>query len=514
MVTMNEHRTEHGRNDLIAMTNAGSLILEKIATRQAVVSIVGLGYVGLPLMVAFAEAGFRVVGVDVDTRKVAGLNAGQSHVSDVPAERIAALLAPLSGLRRQQMYTNSVSDDASMSTPNGHGTADVGMHRHAGSLSATTDFNIISEVDAVIICVPTPLGTTKDPDMSYIVAVTDEIARHLHPGMLVVLESTTYPGTTEELILPRLEHAQVYQHRSSNGNGHGDPSVGRSSMVVGRDFFLAFSPERIDPGRTDWTVSTTPKVIGGVTPTCLKVTQALYECAIERVVPVSLPKTAEMVKLLENTFRAVNIGLINEVAIMCDRLGVDVWEVIEAAKTKPFGFMPFYPGPGLGGHCIPIDPQYLAWKLKTLNYNARFIQLAAEINFGMPHYVLGKIADALNKQAKALKGSHVLILGVSYKADVGDLRESPALDLLHLLIEKGVDVAYHDPYVPQLNLDGHTIQSVTLDREALQRSDCVVIAAAHTSYDWEWVVAHSHLIMDTRNTTRHIAAPHAHIVRL
>ncbi|MEI7769337.1 MAG: nucleotide sugar dehydrogenase [Chloroflexales bacterium] len=512
MMRVNGHRTEHGRNGAITLADASTTILEKIATRQAVVSIVGLGYVGLPLMVAFAEAGFRVVGIDVDKQKVAGLNAGQSHVSDVSAERIAALLAPPNGIHRQQVPASILSDDTLIAA-NGHRDAPgVDGHRRVGSLSATTDFSIISEVDAVIICVPTPLGTTKDPDMSYIVAVTDEIAHHLHPGMLVVLESTTYPGTTEELILPRLEQAQPQRHKSSNG--HADSLDSRSPMVVGRDFFLAFSPERIDPGRTDWTVCTTPKVIGGVTPTCLKVSQALYECPIERVVPVSHPKTAEMVKLLENTFRAVNIGLINEVALMCDRLGVDVWEVIDAAKTKPFGFMPFYPGPGLGGHCIPIDPQYLAWKLKTLNYNARFIQLAAEINFGMPHYVLSKITDALNSQAKAVNGSRLLVLGVSYKADVGDLRESPALDLLHLLGEKGADIAYHDPYVPQLNLDGQTMRSVTLDDTVLQQSDCVVIAAAHTSYDWEWVVAHSHLIMDTRNATRHVAATHARIVHL
>jgi UDP-N-acetyl-D-glucosamine dehydrogenase len=364
--------------------DAGAAILEKIATRQAIVAVVGMGYVGLPLTVAFAEAGFRVVGIDVDKRRVSGLNAGRSHVSDVPAQRIADLLVPLSSLHRRQVLAKSVGD----APRNGdHEAADEGVRQRTGSLSVTTDFSMLSEVDAVIICVPTPLDTTKDPDMSYIIAVTDEIAHHLHPGMLIVLESTTYPGTTEELILPRLEQAQPHGHEP--GNGHGPASASRSPMVVGRDFFLAFSPERIDPGRTDYTVKTTPKVIGGVTPTCLQVSQALYECAIERVVPVSRPKTAELVKLLENTFRAVNIGLINEVALICDRLEVDVWEVIEAAKTKPFGFMPFYPGPGLGGHCIPIDPQYLAWKLKTLNYNARFIQLAAEVNFGMPHYVLG-----------------------------------------------------------------------------------------------------------------------------
>lgn len=495
MIETERLSTLHTQNAATLVTDAGALLMEKIATREAVVSVVGLGYVGLPLTVAFAEAGFRVVGVDVDKRKVAGLNAGQSHVSDVESERIAALLTPLTSFHGRRTR---------------HSAEDGAQQR--GSLAATTDFSILSEVDAVIICVPTPLGSTKDPDVSYVVAVADEIAHYLHPGMLVVLESTTYPGTTEELILPRLEQAQPY--RNGSGTHHGDANGGRSPMVVGRDFFLAFSPERIDPGRKDWTIHNTPKVIGGVTPTCRQMTQALYECAIERVIPVSLPKTAEMVKLLENTFRAVNIGLINEVAIMCERLDIDVWEVIDAAKTKPFGFMPFYPGPGLGGHCIPIDPQYLAWKLKTLNYNARFIQLAAEINFGMPHYVLSKIADALNTQAKPLKNSRVLILGMSYKADVGDLRESPALDLLHLLREKGADVSYHDPYVPQLRLDGQLMETVTLDEQTLEQADCVVIATAHQSYDWEWVVAHSDLIMDTRNATRHVATALGRVVRL
>jgi UDP-N-acetyl-D-glucosamine dehydrogenase len=506
MVITNGYRTEQDRIGAITIADSGALLMKKIATRQAVVSVVGLGYVGLPLTVAFAEAGFRVVGIDVDKRKVAGLNAGQSHVSDVPSERLAKLIAPLTSINWRHSPASIVKDDEAIAGNGDH------KHTHVGSLSATTDFSILSEVDAVIICVPTPLGSTKDPDMSFVVAVADEIAQHLHRGMLVVLESTTYPGTTEEVILPRLEQARP--HGNGSSNGHGDSAHGRSPMVVGRDFFLAFSPERIDPGRTDWTVHNTPKVIGGVTPSCLEMTRALYECAIERVVPVSLPKTAEMVKLLENTFRAVNIGLINEVAIMCERLGVDVWEVIEAAKTKPFGFMPFYPGPGLGGHCIPIDPQYLAWKLKTLNYNARFIQLAAEINFGMPHYVLGKIADALNTQAKAVKGSRVLVLGVSYKADVGDLRESPALDILHLLSEKGANVCYHDPYVPQLKLDNQTMKSESLDENLLRSADCVVITTAHSSYDWEWVIEHSRLIMDTRNATRHAGSAIANVVRL
>lgn len=332
--------------------------------------------------------------------------------------------------------------------------------------------------------------------MSYILSAVDEISRRLHRGMLVVLESTTYPGTTEELVLPRLE----------NSNGLG--------FKVGEDFFLAFSPERIDPGRVDWTVRNTPKVIGGVTPGCVEAARALYQCAIDPIVPVSSPKVAEMVKLLENTFRAVNIGLVNEMAIMCDRLGVDVWEVIEAAKTKPFGFMSFYPGPGLGGHCIPIDPHYLAWKLQTLNYNARFIQLAEEINFGMPQHVLGKIADALNEDGKALKGSSLLILGVAYKSDVADIRESAALDLIHLLREKGARVSYNDPYVPSFEVEGLAMVGVPLEHQYLREADCVVIATMHTGYDWEWIVENSQLVVDTRNATQGIIPHSGRVIKL
>lgn len=456
-------------------------VLDKIEARQATVAVIGLGYVGLPLAVAFAEAGFPVVGIDIDPVRVAAINRGESYVSDVPSEQLAAL--------SRERLVGEVRPSIAGGTPSAHGW-----------LWATPDYDALHEADAVIICVPTPLGKTKDPDMSHIVAATDEIAGRLRPGMLIVLESTTYPGTTEELILPRL---QALGMRGKKGR-----------LVVGQDFFLAFSPERIDPGRTDYTISNTPKVIGGMTPACTAVARALYECIIQEVVPVSSPRVAEMVKLLENTFRAVNIALVNEVAIMCDRLDIDVWEVIQAAKTKPFGFMPFYPGPGLGGHCIPIDPQYLAWKLKTLNYNARFIQLAAEINFGMPQYVLGKIADALNEAGKPLKGSRVLILGVAYKANVGDLRESPALDLIHLLQAKGADVAYHDPYVPRLNEDELGLSCTPLTRETLQTADCVVIATDHSSYDWEWVVQHSRLVVDTRNATRGISNSQARVVRL
>lgn len=453
-------------------------LLDKIETREAVVAVIGLGYVGLPLAVVFAEAGFRVVGIDLDQGKVKSINQGESYVQDVPAETLSRLTLP----------TPKSSEEESPSMDG----------RPSPSLSATTDYDALHDADVAIVCVPTPLSKTKDPDFSYIIAAADEIARSLRSGMLVVLESTTFPGTTEEMILPRLQHA----------NGQ--------KFNVGKDFFLAFSPERLDPGNATWSISVTPKVVGGVTPRCLEIAQALYQSAVQQVVPVSSPKVAEMVKLLENTFRATNIALVNEVAVMCDRLGVDVWEVIEAAKTKPFGFMPFYPGPGLGGHCIPIDPQYLAWKLKTLNYNARFIQLAAEINFGMPAYVVGKVSDALNEGGQSLKGSRVLILGVAYKQDIGDLRESPALDLIHLLHGKGAQVSYHDPYVPLLEEDDPALAlaSIILSPETLREADCVVITTAHQSYDWQWVVENSRLVVDTRNATRDVPAGSGRLVKL
>lgn len=502
-------------------------LLEKFKSRQANVAIIGLGYVGLPLAVAFAEAGFSVTGIDIDVKRVALLNEGQSHVSDVPAEKIAYFVANakqeaagrarLNGDTQQRNgHQNGAHANGngakSVAAANGNGhqhsaeesakeeaqTSAVGITGTKGSFRATTDYDALYDMDAVIICVPTPLSRTKDPDMSYIITATDEIARRLHHDMLIVLESTTYPGTTEEIVLPRLQRVKV----------------DRASLNVGSDFYLAFSPERIDPGRTDWTVHTTPKVIGGLTPRCLALAQTLYECAIKTIVPVSKTTTAEMVKLLENTFRAVNIALINEVAIMCDRLGVDVWEVVEAAKTKPFGYMPFYPGPGLGGHCIPIDPRYLAWKMKTLNYNARFIQLAEEVNFAMPEYVIHKIASALNETCKSFKGSHILLLGVTYKADISDMRESPALDIMDLLHERGASVAYHDPHAPRVIMDGWSMASSELTSELLQSADCVVITTAHTSYDWQWVVDNSRLVVDTRNVTASLASNGGRIVKL
>jgi len=451
------------------------LLLDKIASRQATIGLIGLGYVGLPLAVAFAEAGFNVVGVDVSASRVATLDSGGSYVEDVPSERIMSLAAA-----------------------NG---ARSGAPLHRGTLRASTDYDELRGTDAVIVCVPTPLTPDHRPDVSQIVSASDEIASRLPGGSLVVLESTTYPGTTEELLLPRL--AQGVNGQAEAGD-----------RVVGRDFFLAFSPERIDPGRRDWNVRTTPKVIGGVTPACLEVASALYRCAIDTVVPVSTPRVAETVKLLENTFRALNIGLANEMAIMCDRLGIDVWEVIDAAKTKPFGFMPFYPGPGLGGHCIPIDPQYLSWKLRTVNYHARLIQLSEEINAAMPDHVVGKVADALNDEGKALKGARILILGMAYKANVSDARESPSLEIARRLLKKGACIEYHDPYVPQVLVGEILLKSMPLDEDLLQASDCIIVATAHDWYDWSSIVQRSRLVVDTRNATRGVSGPLARVVRL
>jgi len=448
----------------------------KIETRSATISILGLGYVGLPLAVVFAEAGFRVVGIDLDQGRVACIQRGESYIRDVPSEVVSRLVTSTSAHPR-------------------HGHLS-GVKQLGCRLSATGDFDALDEADVAIICVPTPLNKTKDPDLSYLMAAVEEVAKRLHPQMAVVLESTSYPGTTQEIILPRLE--------TSNGR----------SLKAGLDFYLAFSPERIDPGRTDWGIASIPKVIGGVTPRCRDIVTMLYQCVVDEVVPVSSPKTAEIVKLLENTFRATNIALVNEFAIICDQLGVDVWEVIEAAKTKPFGFMPFYPGPGLGGHCIPIDPQYLAWKLRTLKYQARFIELADEINLGMPEYVVRKIASVLNEYAKPLRGSRILILGITYKPDVDDLRESPALDIIHMLVQQGADVTYHDPYVGRLEIDGLSMNSVALESAALHGSDCVVIVAPHRSYDWGWVVANSKLVFDTRNATAGTAGDAGRVVKL
>jgi len=425
-----------------ASMNHKQTLLQKIEDRTAIVGIVGLGYVGLPLAVEFAEAGFNVIGLDVQQSKTDQLNTGSSYIEDIPSDRLAPLVT-------------------------------------AGKLKATTSYEDLRQADAISICVPTPLRKTRDPDMSFIIQASTSISNICHEGMLIVLESTTYPGTTEEIILPEIT---------------------KNKLTVGEDVFIAFSPERIDPGNKHFAVRNTPKVVGGITQHCTDVTKALYASAVDTIIPVSSPTSAEMVKLLENTFRAVNIGMVNEMALMCDKLGIDVWEVINAAATKPFGFMAFYPGPGLGGHCIPVDPHYLSWKLKTLNYNARFIELASEINASMPLYVLDKISDALNDQEKAVRGSRVVVLGVAYKRDVNDVRESPALDIIGLLHQKGANVAYHDPHVPSIRIENdETMQSVPYSIDLISNADCVVIVTDHSTFDWKEIADHSTVIVDTRH---------------
>jgi UDP-N-acetyl-D-glucosamine dehydrogenase len=437
------------------MNEAASELAAKLENRTAKVGVVGLGYVGLPLAVEFAKAGFEVVGLDVDRNKVRAVNAAETYIQDISSNELGAVVK-------------------------------------SGKLRASEDFGELAKVDAVSICVPTPLRKTKDPDISYIVNATNEIAKHVRRGQLVVLESTTYPGTTVEVIVPRLT---------------------RSKLRVGEDVFVAFSPERVDPGNPTYKTHNTPKVVGGVTPACTEVARKLYESVIEKVVVVSSAATAEMVKLLENTFRSVNIGLVNEIAIMCDKLGLDVWEVIDAAATKPFGFMPFYPGPGLGGHCIPIDPHYLSWKLRTLNYKARFIELASEVNGEMPHFVLGRVVDTLNRVKKSVNGSKVLLLGVAYKRNTSDVRESPALDILNLLHLRGANVVFHDPFVKTVRLDSITLDSQPLTSELLRSSDCVVIVTDHSAFDYRFVVEHARAIIDTRNAAKGVDAP-SKIVKL
>jgi UDP-N-acetyl-D-glucosamine dehydrogenase len=419
----------------------------KISNRTARVGIVGLGYVGLPLAVEFAKAGFSVTGLDVQESKVARLNAGDSYIQDVPSTTVAALI-------------------------------------EAGKLRATTDFAAIAELDTLNICVPTPLRKTKDPDMSFIVSACQEIARYFHPGMLVVLESTTYPGTTEEVVLPMLAS---------------------SDMQVGRDFFLCFSPERVDPGNPQFHTCNIPKVVGGVTPACTKMGALFYSQALQTVVPVGSTQAAEMVKLLENTFRMINIGLVNELAVMCDRMGIDIWEVIDAAATKPFGFMPFYPGPGLGGHCIPIDPFYLSWKTRQAGIEARFIELAGYINGQMPHFVVEKIQNALNDHGKAVNGSRIHIVGIAYKRDIDDVRESPALDIIHLLMRRGAEVTYSDPHVASIRVDGQELWAQELV-PALGRADCTAIVTDHSGIDYRAVLAQSTLVVDTRNALKGIVS--------
>jgi len=431
-------------------------LLNKIADRSAVIGVVGLGYVGLPLAVEFARAGFKVIGFDVTKRLTDMLNTGKSHILDISDADLAAVIK-------------------------------------SNRFEATNDPERIKEMDCVSIAVPTPLVKTRDPDMSYVVSATATISQFAHPGMLVVLESTTYPGTTRELMQPKLEAA---------------------GLEIGRDVFLAFSPERVDPGNPVWHTKNTPKVVGGITPACTEVATALYRSCLDTIVPVSSTETAELVKLLENTFRSVNIGLANEMAIVCEKLGVDVWEVIDAAATKPFGFMKFTPGPGIGGHCIPLDPHYLAWKMRTLNYKTRFIDLASEINSQMPALVVEKVARALNHERKSVNGSRVLVLGVAYKKNIDDMRESPALDVIKLLEERGAKVSFHDPHVATFRENGHVFTSVELTDAVLRGSDAVVIVTDHDAVDYQRVVDLAPVVVDARNATKGLETKSGRIVAL
>jgi UDP-N-acetyl-D-glucosamine dehydrogenase len=419
---------------------------QKIRNRTATVGVIGMGYVGLPLSIELGNGGFNVMGIDINKKKVKILNSGKSDIDDISDKQVATLVK-------------------------------------TKKLRCTADFSALKKCDIVPICVPTPLNKTKDPDVSFILSATHEIKKYLHRGQLIILESTTYPGTTEELIKPILE---------------------RTGLKVGKDFFLAFSPERVDPGNKRFVTKNTPRVVGGTTPTCSRLAKLFYEQVISKVIPLSSTQSAEMVKLLENTFRSVNIGLVNEVALMCDRLKINVWEIIDAADTKPFGFMKFYPGPGLGGHCIPIDPHYLSWKLKSLNYYARFIELAGEINAHMPEYVVSRVNRVLNERNKSISGSDILILGATYKKDIRDLRESPSLDVIRLLEEDGARVKYNDPHAPSIRMDSYVMKSAKLTSQLLKKSDCVIIVTDHSAYDYEWIAKHSQLIFDTRNATKNV----------
>jgi UDP-N-acetyl-D-glucosamine dehydrogenase len=429
-------------------------ITRRLRDRTARVGVIGLGYVGLPLAVEFADAGLQVVPVDVDVAKIESLRLGESYIPDVPGDR----------LRRQV---------------------------EAGRLAATTDFRALADVDAVSICVPTPLRKTKDPDLSYVVAAVEAFTPHLRRGQLVVLESTTYPGTTEEVVRPMLE---------------------RDGLVAGRDFFLAFSPERVDPANPEWHTGNTPKVVGGIDRASTDAACALYGTIVGTTVPVSSTRVAEMVKLLENTFRAVNIGMVNELALMCRQMGIDVWEVIDAARTKPFGFMAFYPGPGLGGHCIPIDPFYLSWKARQSGFESRFIELAGYVNSGMPRYVIERVSDALNSVGKPIRGSRIHLLGMAYKGNVGDYRESPAIDIARLLEQRGAVVSYSDPHVPSVDEHGFVMTETPIDVALGSGIDCAVIVTDHRGFDYAALVARAPLIVDTRNALKGVSA--AHVFRL
>lgn len=428
----------------VAMPPAAEALIKCFQDKDAVIGVIGLGYVGLPLAVVLADGGYKVIGLDADAEKVAAIKEGRSYIEDVSSDALS-------------------------------------KHVDAGRLQATTDYQDLKDVQGISICVPTPLRKTGDPDLSYIVSVAESLKTVLHPELVVVLESTTYPGTTREMVQPALVS---------------------TGLVVGEDIFLAFSPERVDPGREDYTTVNTPKVIGGVTPTCTIVASTMYGQAMREIHEVSSSEVAEMAKLLENTFRAVNIGLVNELALMCERLGIDVWEVIDAAASKPFGFMKFTPGPGLGGHCIPIDPLYLSWKLKSVKYNARFIELASEINTNMPRYVLQRVQGVMNEAEKSVKGSKILVLGVAYKPDVSDVRESPALDVIGLLREQGAEVEYYDPHVPDLDHEGWQMDSIEDLFVAIPDMDLVVLITDHSDFDYERIAKEAKLIFDTRNAFR------------
>jgi UDP-N-acetyl-D-glucosamine dehydrogenase len=419
-------------------------LLARLKRKDFTAAVIGLGYVGLPLAIEYADAGIRVIGIDSDGAKIRALRSGNSYVDDVPSESI-------------------------------RGAVENGL------LRVTSDYSALAEADTVNICVPTPLRKTKDPDLSYVVTAAEQVAKYIHRDMLIVLESTTYPGTTDELLVPMFEER---------------------GFTVGKDIFLAFSPERVDPGNPQFSTKNIPKVVGGATPQCTKMAAALYTGVMERVHPVSTATVAEMVKLLENTFRSVNIGLVNEIALMCNRMGIDVWEVIDAAKTKPFGFMPFYPGPGIGGHCIPLDPFYLSWKAKQFGFEARFIELAGVINGQMPHFVVGRIIDALNRYKKSVNGAKVLILGVAYKKDISDVRESPAIDILQLLSKKGAKLSYCDPHVPVLDEHGMRMKAEPFSAATLKKADCVVVVTDHSDFDYRLVARESKVIVDARNALK------------
>lgn len=417
---------------------------KRIAQRSARIGVIGLGYVGLPLAVEFGKAGYQVTGFEIDSHRARVLNGGRSYIQDVPNREVRELV-------------------------------------RSGRLRATLDFDDLRRMDAIDICVPTPLRKTRDPDVSYIVAAVEQIAPRLRRGQLVVLESTTYPGTTDELMRPILE---------------------ARGFRVGKDYFLAFSPERVDPGNPVYQTQNIPKVVGGVTPECTRAAALLYGAVIQKIVPVNSTRVAEMVKLLENTFRSVNIGLVNEMALLCDRMAIDVWQVIDAAATKPFGFMAFYPGPGLGGHCIPIDPFYLSWKARESGFEARFIELAGQINGSMPHHVVKRVNEALNSRRKSVRGARLLILGVAYKANIDDVRESPSLDIMELLEKQGARVAYCDPLVPKIKYGNRSLRSRPFRPSTLRAADCVIIATAHKGFDYRTVAKHSRVIVDTRNALK------------